>query len=68
MFKWRNALGLTVIFVVVAIIYWLGFTGHFPFGDLFRGGIDYSGLTMLIALGIAMGFGFIVLLRSSREL
>jgi len=68
MFNWRNAIGLTVIFGVVAFIYQLGFNDFFPWGDLFTGDTDYTGFVMLAALGVAMGFGFIVLLKSSREL
>ena len=63
MFKWRNALGLTVIFAIVAMVYWFGW---YNFDS--PSGIDYTGVVLLGALGVAMGFGFIVLLRSSREL
>ena len=58
--NWRDALVLGAIFVVVGIIYWSCRaavptpTGPAP--------------TMLIVLGIAMAFGFAVLLRGSREL
>jgi len=68
MFNWRNAIGLTIIFCGVALLYWLGFEDYFPWGDLFTGDTDYTGFVMLGMLGVAMGFGFIVLLRSSREL
>jgi hypothetical protein len=62
MFNWRNAIGLTVIFGIVGIIYWFGWYNFFPPGT------DYTGFVLLLMLGVAMGFGFIVLLRSSREL
>lgn len=62
MFNWRNALGLAVFFIVIAVIYWVGFYYTWPEGT------DYTGLVMLGGLGIAMGFGFLVLLKSSREL
>jgi hypothetical protein len=61
-FNWRNAIGLAVLFGVVAIIYLFGFTNFWPSGT------DYTGFVLLFMLGIAMAFGFIVLLRSSREL
>jgi hypothetical protein len=62
MFVWRNALFLGVIFIVVGVIYFLvqgpdtGTTS------------DRAGATMLVILGLAMAFGFMVLLRGSREL
>lgn len=64
MFNWRNAIGLTVIFGVVAIVYYLGWGVIDPT----IAAIDWTGFTMLALLGVAMGFGFIVLLKSSREL
>ena len=64
MFNWRNAIGLTVLFVTVAIVYFLGWGVIDPtFLE-----IDWAGFTMLALLGVAMGFGFIILLKSSREL
>ena len=54
---------MTSNFGVVAIVYFLGWD-NFDDPD----GIDYAGFVMLGALGVAMGFGFIVLLRNSREL
>jgi hypothetical protein len=58
--SWRAALVLGAIFAIVGIIYLLvqgsGTTA------------DRSGAAMLIVLGIAMAFGFTVLLRGSREL
>jgi hypothetical protein len=63
-FNWRNAIGLTVIFAIVAIVYYLGWGVVNPTPSA----IDWTGFTMLALLGVAMGFGFIVLLKSSREL
>jgi hypothetical protein len=40
-------------------------------GDLvakISGTADPAGVTMLVALGIAMGFGFLVILRGARDL
>jgi apolipoprotein N-acyltransferase len=54
----RNALAIGVIFVVIAIAYWVSpYLGH--------GHIDYAGITMLAALGIAMGLLFYVLIAGS---
>ena len=64
MFNWRNAIGLTVIFGVVAIIY----AALWQFINPTPTAIDWTGFVLLAALGIAMGFGFIVLLKSSRDL
>ena len=62
MFNWRNAIGLAFLFGIVALVYMFGFRNFWPSGT------DYTGFTMLFMLGIAMAFGFIVLLRSSRDL
>lgn len=62
MFNWKSALLLLVIFVVVAVIYFTGWYNFFPAGT------DYTGALMLGCLGIAMSFGFIVLLRNSKDL
>ena len=64
MFNWRNAIGLTVIFVVVAVIYAFLWTTWNPTPSA----IDWTGFVLLAGLGVAMGFGFIVLLKSSRDL
>ena len=58
--NWRAALVLGAFFVTVGIVYLL----------VQGSGIwaDRSGATMLIVLGIAMAFGFTVLIRGSREL
>jgi apolipoprotein N-acyltransferase len=54
----RNALAIGVIFVVIAIVYWVSpYLGH--------GHIDYAGITMLAALGIAMCLLFYVLIAGS---
>lgn len=57
----RFAIVLGLIFVAVGIVYW--FVQHYDLTTL-----DYEGATLLIVLGIAMAFGFTVLLRGSREL
>jgi apolipoprotein N-acyltransferase len=54
----RNALVIGVTFVVIAIAYWVS-----PY--LGNGHIDYAGVTMLAALGIAMGLLFYVLIAGS---
>ena len=54
----RNAAAIGVIFVVIAIAYWVS-----PY--LGNGHIDYAGITMLSALGIAMGLMFYVLIAGS---
>jgi apolipoprotein N-acyltransferase len=54
----RNALVIGVTFVVIAIAYWVS-----PY--LGNGHIDYAGVTMLAALGIAMGLMFYVLIAGS---
>ena len=64
MFNWRNAIGLTVLFSVVAIVYAALWQVINPTPTA----IDWTGFMLLAGLGIAMGFGFIVLLKSSREL
>jgi apolipoprotein N-acyltransferase len=56
----RNALAIGVIFVATAIVYWVSpYLGH--------GHIDYAGITMLAALGIAMGLLFYVLIAGSSN-
>lgn len=61
MFNWRNALILGLIFVVVGMVYFLAQGDDAAI-------VDRAGVLMLIALGVAMAFGFSVLLRGSREL
>jgi hypothetical protein len=59
-FVWRNAIVLGAIFMIVGVIYWyVQGEGHT---------MDRAGVTMLIVLGAAMMFTFIILLRGSREL
>jgi hypothetical protein len=49
-----------VIFIVIAIVYWVSpYLGH--------GHIDYAGITMLSALGLAMGLMFYVLIAGSTN-
>jgi hypothetical protein len=60
MFVWRNAIILGLLFVAVGVGYFLvQGSGHT---------LDRAGATMLIGLGVAMAFIFMVLLRGSREL
>ena len=45
----RNAVGLGLIFIAIAVVYVaVPLIGHWH--------VDYAGATMLVALGIAMGF------------
>jgi len=54
----RYAIATGIVFVVAAILYWVTpYLGH--------GHIDYAGITMLAALGIAMGLMFYVLIAGS---
>ena len=58
----KEALFLGAIPVVIGILYWV-----LPYVfdvDV----IDAAGATMLIALGLAMGFGFLVILHGARDL
>lgn len=48
------------IFAVVGIVYFVLGNG--------TSGFDPAGATMLIVLGIAMTFAFVIILRGSREL
>lgn len=59
--NWRLALILGVIFVAVGIVYW--FVQRYEPSTT-----DLEGAVLLVILGIAMAFGFTVLLRGSREL
>jgi hypothetical protein len=56
----RYSIIIGVTFVVVAIVYWVA-----PY--LGSGQIDYAGVTMLAATGIAMGLMFYVLFAGSQE-
>ncbi len=62
MFGWRNALILGAIFVIVGVIYF------FLQGPDNGPTSDRAGVTMLILLGGAMAFSFLIILRGSREL
>lgn len=64
MFNWKNAISLAVIFGVVALVY----MSLWQFINPTESAVDWTGFVMLAMLGVAMGFGFIVLLKSSREL
>ena len=59
----RQALILGAIPIVVGILYW---TLQQASGNALV--IDAAGATMLIALGLAMGFGMLVILRGARDL
>ena len=62
MFTWRKAIILGAIFAVVGLVYlWLQNYGT-------ANQMDVAGGTMLIVLGAAMMFTFIILLRGSRGL
>ena len=56
----RNSLALGVLFVVVAVLYAAGAT---PFGY----DVEWAGVTMLFALGIAMTIMAYVLAASPRD-
>lgn len=57
----RNALGVGAVFVAIAIVYWAA-----PyFGN---GHVDFAGITLLGALGIAMGLmAYVLVAGSSRD-
>jgi len=57
---WRKTLVIGAFFVVVGILYF------FVQGDGTT--IDRAGVTMLLLTGIAMAFGFAVLVKGSRDL
>lgn len=56
----RNSIFVGLLFVVIAIIYWAVPT---------IGGwhVDYAGITMLIALGVAMSLMAYILIAGSHE-
>jgi drug/metabolite transporter (DMT)-like permease len=60
MTTWRSAIMIGVGFMVVGVLY-LVTQGA---GET----MDRAGATMLIALGVAMAFGFTIILRGSRDL
>ena len=54
----RNAIFVGILFVVIGFVYWaVPYFGHWH--------IDYAGVTMLAALGIAMGLMAYVLIAGS---
>jgi hypothetical protein len=54
----RNAILVGILFVVIGLVYWVvPYLGHWH--------IDYAGVTMLAALGIAMGLMAYVLIAGS---
>lgn len=57
----RIALVGGAVFIIVGVLYWS--VQHFDLTST-----DYEGAVLLVVLGIAMAFGFTVLLRGSREL
>ena len=60
MITWRRTLIIGAFFVLVGLLY---FTVQ---GDGTT--IDRAGVTMLLLTGIAMAFGFAVLVKGSRDL
>jgi steroid 5-alpha reductase family enzyme len=59
----RQALLLGALPIVVGVVYWIL--------QQTRGTVavvDAAGATMLVALGLAMGFGMLVILRGARDL
>ncbi len=68
----RPALLIGIIPVVVGLLY-LGLQMAFGdaaewIGGLISGTMDPAGVVLLIALGLAMGFGMLVILRGARDL
>jgi hypothetical protein len=59
----KQALFLGAIPVVIGIIYLL-----LPGISAAAVQVDAAGATMLVALGLAMGFGMLVILRGARDL
>ncbi|CAN5652396.1 hypothetical protein BH23CHL8_BH23CHL8_16520 [soil metagenome] len=60
---WRAAIVLGLIPIVVGGVYW--FLNYSAGTDLTS---DAAGATMLVALGLGMGFGTLVLVRGARDL
>jgi hypothetical protein len=58
----RQALVLGAIPIVIGVIYYVGAEALGTYG------VDPGGTTLLIALGLAMGFGMLVILRGARDL
>ena len=60
---WRAAIVLGLIPIAVGAAYWLlNYSGGTELT------VDAAGATMLVALGLAMGFGTLVLVRGARDL
>jgi len=59
----RQAIILGSIPVVVGVAYYIAQEVNGTFATL-----DMAGVTMLVALGLAMGFGMLVILRGARDL
>ena len=60
MITWRKTLVIGAFFIIVGLVYF------FVQGDGTT--IDRAGVTMLLCTGIAMVFGFAVLVKGSRDL
>jgi hypothetical protein len=56
----RRAVLIGVLFLVIAALYWIG-----PYLAGFM--IDYAGITMLVALAVAMSIMAYVLLAGSQQ-
>ncbi|MBM4407560.1 MAG: hypothetical protein FJ038_02895 [Chloroflexi bacterium] len=51
--------------IMVAVTFVIVSTAYFAFSILFGGHVDYAGVTMLLALAVAMSVMFYVLLAGS---
>ena len=60
MITWRKTLVIGAFFIAVGLLYF------FVQGDGTT--VDRAGVTMLLLTGIAMAFGFAVLVKGSRDL
>jgi hypothetical protein len=59
--NWRLAIAFGAIFICVGTLYFVTQKWGVDTRDL-------EGVTLLLVLGIAMAFGFVILLRGSRDL
>ncbi len=57
MWRWQTAAAILVLFVAVAIVYW--FVSSY---------LDPAGTVLLLFMGFAMGFGYLVIFRGSPDL
>ncbi len=57
MWRWQTAAAILVLFVAVAIVYW--FVSNY---------LDPAGTVLLLFMGFAMGFGYLVIFRGSPDL